>query len=421
MDPLSVTVSVATFLANCLTTVKSLSNLSSKYQHALVTIGSIVSETTILGAYLAQIQQLLLINAPGVSDYGPGGIELRRTFDIALTACLTTFSCLEEEVRRLAAKAGEPQDADWKEVAKVIWKDDIMTELLKEVHEQQTAMALLVQTLQMFAYSIERRLRISKYENRQSLSASNHFLSENRNLLQNMATRSRSLQNSSFPSLKVPESIFDGRTSGAFLDGSSTVGSAEFDFDDDVVNSTVYRRAMARVQHHQSRRKKVQSVVEGDLIDFSEFGSEGDYETATDGASRDLEELVPRSSTHRKSPTMETLPEEPSDEPIRASPRRNTSRSSAHSNPTFSARVTGPVRPYLYPPIDNRVISPTPTTIASNVATADTNSTKSLEARYGYICICDSATANSGPEVILVNLAGLTLPLLLSRAIAHLK
>jgi hypothetical protein len=116
----------------------------------LVVISSFVSETTILGAYLAHVQQLLLMNAPGVSDQGAPGVELRRTFDIALTACLITFSCLEEETRRLSKKAGDSSEADWKETAKLAWKDETMNELLKQIHEQQTAMALLVQTLQMF-------------------------------------------------------------------------------------------------------------------------------------------------------------------------------------------------------------------------------------------------------------------------------
>jgi hypothetical protein len=90
------------------------------------------------------------MNAPGVSDQGAPGVELRRTFDIALTACLITFSCLEEETRRLSEKASDSSEADWKEMAKLAWKDDTMNALLKQVHEQQTAMALLVQTLQMF-------------------------------------------------------------------------------------------------------------------------------------------------------------------------------------------------------------------------------------------------------------------------------
>lgn len=192
-----------------------------------------------------------------------------------------------------------------------------------------------------------------------------------------MVIRSRSLRSRSFPSLKVPESIFDGRPSGAFLDGSSTVGSAEFDFDDDVVNSTVYRRAMARVQRQQGLRNKVRtSVIEGDLIDFA---SEEEYETAIDGASasKDLEELVPRSSV--KSPTMETLAEEPSDSPVQDSPRRINHRS-ATSTPSIPPRA--PSRTYLYPPMANRITSPTPTTITSTAAIADTTSLKSDETRY---------------------------------------
>jgi hypothetical protein len=197
-----------------------------------------------------------------------------------------------------------------------------------------------------------------------------------------MANRSRSLRSASFPSLKVPESIFDGRVFGAFLDGSSTVGSAEFDFDDDVVNSTVYRRAMARVQQRQSLRQKVRSVVEGDLIDFSELGSDDENEDAAGPASKDLEELVLRSSVHRQSPTLETLAEEPSERPSNERLRRNISQRSTVSSLNLSSRASGPVRSYLYPPIDNMLVSPTPTTATSKAATTDSNSTKSLETKY---------------------------------------
>jgi hypothetical protein len=152
MDPLSVTVSVATFLANCLITAKALSNLSSKYQHAVATITSIVSETTVLGSGLAQIQQLLLINAPGLQEQGPPGIELRRMFDTALTACLITFSCLEEEVRNLAIKSADGADLEWREKSRIVWKEEIMRELLRQIRDQQVTMGLLVQTLQMYVF-----------------------------------------------------------------------------------------------------------------------------------------------------------------------------------------------------------------------------------------------------------------------------
>lgn len=151
MDPLSVTVSVATFLANCLVTVKALSNLSSKYHHAdaVPTITSIVSETTILAAALAHIQQLLLINAPGLQEQGASGIELRRMFDTALTACLITFSCLEEEVRNLAIKSADGADPDWQEKSRIVWKEEVMRELSRQIRDQQSTLGLLVQTLQM--------------------------------------------------------------------------------------------------------------------------------------------------------------------------------------------------------------------------------------------------------------------------------
>lgn len=149
MDPLSATVSVATFLANCLITIAALRNLTPKYQHAVSTITSIVSETTILAAALAHIQQLLLINAPGLQEQGASGIELRRMFDTALTACLITFSCLEEEVRTLAIKSADGADPHWSEKSRIAWKEAVMRELSRQIKDQQTTLGLLVQTLQM--------------------------------------------------------------------------------------------------------------------------------------------------------------------------------------------------------------------------------------------------------------------------------
>jgi hypothetical protein len=154
MDPLTVTVSVASFLANCLSTVKILSSLSSRYQHVQITIRSIVNETTYLGSFFAHIQQLLLINAPGVTDTSAAGRELRQTFDVALTACLITFGCLEEEVRQLAIKTPQGSGPEWKEFTQRMWKEEIMNEILMQIREQQATMALLVQTLQMYGYHL---------------------------------------------------------------------------------------------------------------------------------------------------------------------------------------------------------------------------------------------------------------------------
>ncbi|QDS71001.1 hypothetical protein FKW77_007773 [Venturia effusa] len=388
MDPLSVTVSVATFLANCLITVTALKTLSPQYQHAVPTITSIVSETTILAAALAHIQQLLLINAPGLQDQGASGIELRQMFDTTLTACLITFSCLGEEVKTLTIKSADVAESHWRGKSRVVWKEEVMQELLRQIQDQQTTLGFLVQSLQM-----------------RSLSASNHYLGEARPLLQDTVSRSRSHRNLTLPSMKVPESIFEGRSSGAFLDGSSTIGSVEFDFDDDVVNSTVYRRAMATAtKGQQDSKPRVKIAVEGDLIDLSEHGSDGGTEMAEYGA-RDLEELVPRDSSALRSSiragTMETLQEE--QEPSGDSPRSQRTVAEQHS-PTsaMGCRITGPVRMHLYPAEDTDGPGDmTPTlTIASNTgATVDSHSVKSIEARSRPVSGCNSPATAMGDAV----------------------
>jgi hypothetical protein len=57
---------------------------------------------------------------------------------------------LEEEVRQLAVKAPPGVGPEWKQIAKRLWKDETMNEILMQIREQQATMALLVQTLQMY-------------------------------------------------------------------------------------------------------------------------------------------------------------------------------------------------------------------------------------------------------------------------------
>lgn len=237
------------------------------------------------------------------------------------------------------------------------------------------------------------RIRVSPYISldiahvfRQSLSASNHYLAEARPLLHDTISRCRSHRNSAFPSLKVPESIFEGRASGAFLDGSSTIGSAEFDFDDDVVNSTVYRRAMAiATKGEKNSKPRTKSVVEEDLIDLNRFGSDDETERA-ESSTRDLEELPRRESSILKSPTragtMETLQEE--QEPGADIPRSRRMAADQHRQRGLGYRVAGPVHTHSYCPRDADRPSVVTSTfaIASNTgATIDSRSARGAEDR----------------------------------------
>lgn len=199
---------------------------------------------------------------------------------------------------------------------------------------------------------------------RQSLSASNHFLNENRDLLAHTMSRSQSLRRTSFPSVKVAESILEGRNSG-YLEAASTIGSAEFDFDDDVINSTAYRRAMAGVQRDNSMRRKVKHSA-----DNSRESNEL-QEERTGEMIRDTEDPSSRGTSRvgGRTPAMETLREELEQQTLQDGDYRRPSDQSSSGATTRQQVPTGNTLRR------GEVVSPD--TVLSNSATIDSNSFKS--------------------------------------------
>ena len=154
MDPLSISAAVAGIISSCLTTATTLNRLRSSYLNASLTIGSICSEMTVISASLAQIQNYILTNTSAVSEQFQTHLDLKLTFDIALTGCMVTFSCLEEEANSLVEKATEGREFNWADKVKVVWKEDNMKELLQQLRGQQTAISVLLQSLQMYGYLV---------------------------------------------------------------------------------------------------------------------------------------------------------------------------------------------------------------------------------------------------------------------------
>lgn len=130
-------------------------------------------------------------------------------------------------MRDLVVKA----DADtlkFKDRAKFLWKEDTFKELLTQIRGQQSALSLLIQGLQMESIADIRKL-----------------VEENSVTLDQAVKRSRTLRQS-HPRVRVPETIFNNRHGADdAIDAESIAKSAEFSFDDEVINSRSYRRAMA--------------------------------------------------------------------------------------------------------------------------------------------------------------------------------
>ena len=175
----------------------------------------------VIAASLSQVQNLLQHDALREKP------QLLETFDRALTGCRVVYGCLEEEVRELRIKA-ENDELKFKDRARFLWKEDTFKELLTQIRGQQSALSLLIQGLQM-----ESIVDIKK------------LVEDNSVTLDQVVKRSRTLRQS-HPRLKVPESLFSQQSlDGKDVDADSIAKATEFTFDDEVVNSKAYRRAMA--------------------------------------------------------------------------------------------------------------------------------------------------------------------------------
>ncbi|KAF4546047.1 Ankyrin repeat protein [Lasiodiplodia theobromae] len=256
VDPITITYSVVNITSCVLTTAKSLSDLRDKYNNAHNTINAICTESSVISASLAQIQSLLLRDGASndLDSHFANRPELRDTFDNALSGCTIVYACLEEEIQRLAAGA---RDADtnimtWKVRCRFIWREDTMRDLLSQLRGQQMALNLLIQMLQL-----------------QSLQELKQLVRDSNQKISQVAQRSRSLRET-HPRIRV-SSVFSrdrdsvlGRTPSV---SASTIDQTEFEFDDAVVNSKAYRRALAAAQKRPATGRTVSEPVPDTVSD----------------------------------------------------------------------------------------------------------------------------------------------------------
>ncbi|OJD40511.1 ankyrin repeat protein [Diplodia corticola] len=250
VDPITITYSVVNITTCVLTTAKSLSDLRDKFNNASNTITAICAESSSISASLSQIQGLLLRDATAHSldSHFANRPELRDTFDTALTGCTIVYACLDEEIHRLSAGARDADAMTWKVRCRFIWREDTMRDLLSQLRGQQMALNLLVQMLQL-----------------ESLQELKQLVRDNNQIISRLAQRSRSLRDT-HPRIRVADSVFsshrDRLVSRAPSMAASTIDQTEFDFDDAVVNSKAYRRALAAAQQRPAKSRTVSEPVE---------------------------------------------------------------------------------------------------------------------------------------------------------------
>lgn len=124
------------------------------------------------------------------------------------------------------------------------------------------------------------------------------MLERNNDTFVQTAERTRSLREAN-PNINAPTSIYnkDDNEGSIYSTDISVIAPSEqeFDFDDQIVNSKVYRKLLAQAMAKGNLGPPVSVDVEGDLIDFSDEATLKARETqeeTTEGAARLLEGLV---------------------------------------------------------------------------------------------------------------------------------
>ncbi|KAK4442357.1 hypothetical protein QBC34DRAFT_387379 [Podospora aff. communis PSN243] len=297
MDPISIASIVASTTGTCLTTIKKLYDLQEKYQDTPVIIVAICSESTVISASLAQIQGLLLQRQDLAHVWKSQHTEMPLVLDQALTGCMVVFSCLDAEIQRITAGAADVSRIRWRSRARMVWNESHLNDLLSSMRGQQTAITTLIQLLQMNTLAEIKDMLLQKQE---VVRASAH-------LTQSLRSRN--------PSVMVANSIYAGRRESSIIwegDAVSVVAPSDldFEFDDLIINSQAYRRALARARARTHPKETTEPSVEelGGLIDLSDaltIGQSQPSDLGTPAALDDLEGLVLNGPLTRTR-TMET-------------------------------------------------------------------------------------------------------------------
>ncbi|KAF7551883.1 hypothetical protein G7Z17_g4720 [Cylindrodendrum hubeiense] len=134
----------------CLKTTRYLYDLQQKHSNAPVVVASICSESTVISASLAQIQNLLL-RRQDLSTAWQSQSGLAGALDTTLTGCMVLYSCLDDEVQNITSGTADASQMRWKARARAVWNEEKLQELLVALRGQQTAITLLIQLLQMYS------------------------------------------------------------------------------------------------------------------------------------------------------------------------------------------------------------------------------------------------------------------------------
>jgi D-alanyl-D-alanine carboxypeptidase len=154
MDPPSIVAATASLVFTIVRTGKTLSNVFSEQEMTPRYVLLLQTEFVVLAASLSQIKAIF--HAPTVRHYPE---TLARALELTLVGCDLTLSVINKEIDGLRGlSSGEDIALEKRENASYIWNEGMMTQLLPQIQNQSSAVALLLKALD--CWSLERISRM---------------------------------------------------------------------------------------------------------------------------------------------------------------------------------------------------------------------------------------------------------------------
>ena len=149
MDAFSCATAAASLGKSCLSTLKALYSLYEKYRNARTTIAALHSEITVIGASMQYINVIFEQHTDLAKTRFYENPALEQTFSAALAGCNLVLSCLDEEVEKILLEMGPEGSKGLKGKAHLLWREDVMKDLLHTLRGQHTAIFSIIQCLQV--------------------------------------------------------------------------------------------------------------------------------------------------------------------------------------------------------------------------------------------------------------------------------
>ena len=150
MDPFTISMAVAPLVISSAKLTMLISAVRDSYTNAPTTLTATLTECKIIHITLSKIQGLVYKNETDLSSRLAAQAPLREAFDAALTGCRMTLAALDLELDKLVEpkKPMNPRDIGFKAKIRLVWKEDIMKQLLDQSRGQMLSLRCLIELLE---------------------------------------------------------------------------------------------------------------------------------------------------------------------------------------------------------------------------------------------------------------------------------